>query len=84
MVTMERREHVFVTGVLEVISFDEESIIAETDMGVLVLRGVNLHVNKLNLENGDLDINGEIISLFYEEQHAHGKGRTSWLAKLFK
>ena len=51
LVTMENRERLSVTGVNDVLSFDEESIVADTDMGVLVLKGVDLHVNKLNLEN---------------------------------
>ncbi len=83
-VTLDRRENVAITGVLDVISFDEATIIADTDMGVLIIRGGNLHVNRLNLENGELEIDGEIISLNYEEQNSYGKGKSSFIGKLFK
>ncbi len=83
-VTLDRRESMSVTGLLEVISFDEEAIIADTEMGVLVLRGMNLHVSRLNLESGELEVDGEIFSLSYEESGALGKGRGSFLSKLFK
>lgn len=83
-VTMERRERVSVTGVIDVISFDEETIIAETEMGILILRGGNLHVNRLNLENGELDVDGEIYSLTYEEPQGFAKGKSSFLSRLLK
>lgn len=81
---MTEREHISITGIVDVISFDEEMILAETDMGVLILKGSNLHVNRLSLEKGDLDIEGHIDSLNYEEQHSMSKNRASLLSKLFK
>ncbi len=81
--TIEKREQVSVTGVMEVISFDEEAIVAETEMGILIIRGMNLHVNKLNLEAGELAVDGDIINVSYEDQAAFGKGK-SILSKLFK
>ncbi len=83
-VVMERRENISITGVLDVISFDEETIIAETEMGILILRGVNLHVNKLNLDNGELVVEGLIDNLTYEEQNSFGKGKATFFSKLFK
>lgn len=83
-VTLERRENAIVTGVTDVISFDEESIIAETEMGVLILHGTNLHVSRLNLDEGDLEVDGEIDNLTYENDNRYGKGKSSFLNKLFK
>ncbi len=83
-VIIESRERISVTGVLEVISFDEEAIITDTEMGVLIIRGTNLHVNRLNLDNGELEIDGEISNLHYEEQNTFSKGKSSFLGKLFK
>ena len=85
--TIEHRENVAVTGVVDVISFDEEQVVCDTDMGVLILRGENLHVNNLNLDSGLLDIFGEIISVNYEEQGrgpGHGKSKGTFLGKIFK
>lgn len=83
-VVMDRRELVNITGVTDVISFDEETVIADTDLGAIILRGANLHVNKLNLDSGELEIDGDILSLNYEEQGSVGKGKSSFLNKIFK
>lgn len=80
---MVRRESMAATGVLDVISFDEESIIAETELGMMIIKGINLHVNRLNLENGELAVDGEISGITYEDAGGYVKGR-SILGKLFK
>ena len=83
-VTLERRENISVSGVLDVISFDEDAIVIDTELGILVLKGLALHVNRLNLDTGELEIDGEIVSLNYEEGHSYGKGKPMFLGKLFK
>lgn len=83
-VIMEQRENISITGVLDVISFDEEAIIAETEMGVIILKGTNLHVSKLNLEKGELNVDGEVYSLAYEESGSFGKDKGSFFSKIFK
>ncbi|MCL1878382.1 MAG: sporulation protein YabP [Defluviitaleaceae bacterium] len=81
-ITIEKRESVSVLGVTDVISFDEESVIGETELGVLVIRGVNLHVNRINLESGELSVSGEIDGIAYENSAA-GKGK-SFMGRLFR
>ena len=81
--TVEQRERVAITGVLDVISFDEEQVVCETDLGVLVLRGANLHVNNLNLDSGALDIFGEISGISYEDSGPN-RAKSSFLGKIFK
>ena len=83
-VVMSERETISVTGVIDVISFDEETIIAETEAGALILRGTELHVNGLSLEKGELEVDGRIDSLTYEEQNSYGKNKPSFLSKIFK
>jgi sporulation protein YabP len=83
-VSMDRRENVLITGVLDVMSFDEEAVVCETEMGILMLRGMNLHVSKLNLDEGELEIDGEIENLSYEDSASFSKGKGSLLSKLFK
>ena len=84
-INLVRRESLAATGVLDVISFDEETIIAETELGMLILKGINLHVNRLNLENGELSIDGEIISITYEDSSGYSKGGgKSFLGKLLR
>ncbi|MCL2592765.1 MAG: sporulation protein YabP [Defluviitaleaceae bacterium] len=83
-VTMDMREIVNITGVVEVISFDEDMIVIETEMGALILRGNNLHVNKLNLDLGEIAIDGEVENLSYEDARGSSKGRGSLLGRLLK
>jgi len=83
--TIEHRENVTITGVVDVISFDEEQVVCDTDMGVLILRGADLHVNNLNLDSGLLEIFGEIVSVNYEDSGVgHGKSKSTLLGKIFK
>ncbi len=53
------------TGILDVISFDENTIVLDTDMGLLTIKGKDLHVNRLSLEKGEIDIEGRTDSLVY-------------------
>ena len=81
---VEQRESVSVSGVMDVISFDEEQVICETDMGVLILRGTNLHVTGLNLEKGSLEIFGEIVAINYEAEVQGSRKKASMFGKIFK
>ena len=83
-VTICDRTNIRVTGVFDVISFDEEMIVAETEMGIMILKGINLHVNKLNLDSGDLEIDGEIYNLMYEDKNTYGKVGGGFFNKIFK
>ena len=59
-IIMENREKVSVTGVIDIHSFDDELVIAQTDLGILTIKGDDLKMNKLNLENNELIIEGKI------------------------
>ena len=84
-VTIDRRNTISVTGVLDVISFDEETIIAETEMNVMIIKGANLHVNRLHLDSGELSVDGEIYSVVYDDNAGgFGKAKTSFFNRLFK
>lgn len=81
-ITLDNREKLCVTGVVDVESFNEESIIAVTDLGVLIIRGTELHINKLNLDSNELVVEGDIFSLEYSDGET-GKSR-SFFGKMFK
>ena len=83
-VTLEHRERATITGVLDVVSFDESSVVADTEQGVIVVRGENLHMNVLSLDAGQIDLDGTIDSLTYDQPGARGKGRSSLLSRLFR
>ncbi len=78
------RKNGSLTGVKDVIAFDEGEVILETDMGVLVIKGHDLHVKRLNLENGEVDLEGQMDSFFYSEQKHSGNRGESFLGRLFK
>ena len=77
---LEDREHLTVSGVEEVESFDENLIVMDTVQGVLVVRGEELHIEKLSLDGGDLKVEGMVESLTYE---ADRRGRGGLLSRLF-
>lgn len=81
-VIMENREKVIVTGVIDIHSFDDELVLTETDMGILTIKGRDLKLNKLNLDNTELIIEGEIILLQYSDTESMKKG--SMFNKIFK
>lgn len=72
------------TGVSDVLSFDEREIILETDQGMLMIKGDGLHVNRLTLDKGEVDIDGKFDSFTYSEQINTGAKGESLLARLFK
>ena len=80
---IDRRENVVVTGMIDVISFDEESVIGETEMGVIIIRGANLHVKRVSLDNGELAVSGEIDGITYENPSGGTKAK-SLIGRLFK
>ena len=66
-VILEDRSSLTVSGVEEVDSFDENTIVMATVKGTLVVRGEGLHIEKLSLDGGDLKVEGDIEALIYEE-----------------
>ena len=78
------REKGTVTGVLDVISFDENTIVLDTDMGLLTIKGKDLHVSRLSLEKGELDLEGRTDSLVYSSNESYRKSNQSLLSRLFK
>lgn len=77
------RKTSMVTGVLDVLSFDLNEILLETDQGMLMVKGTDMHVNRLNLEKGEVDLSGNIDSIAYSQSHTvRGQGEHFW-EKLF-
>lgn len=82
--TIENRALSTMTGIREVVSFDEHQVILDTDMGLLTLKGKELHVSRLTLEKGEVDLNGNIESIAYSSNESFRKSGESLLSKLFK
>ena len=71
-------------GISDILSFDVNEILLETDMGMLMIRGTDLHVNRLTLEKGEVDISGKIDSLQYSDMAKGVRQGESLLSRLFK
>ncbi len=78
------REDIKMSGIVDVLSFDEELIICQSDIGILVLKGQNLHVGKLDLDNGALELTGYVSGIQYEDDHVLRKDKPSIFSKIFK
>ena len=72
------------SGVVDVLSFDVAEILLETELGMLLIKGHDLHVNRLSLEKGEIDIEGRIDSLTYSELKSASKQAESLLGRLFR
>ena len=72
------------TGVRDVISFDPKEILLETEMGMLQIKGEDLHVSRLTLDKGEVDVQGIVTSMVYSEVENYGKKAENFLGKLFR
>ena len=72
------------TGIRDVKSFDEQELVLETEAGMLLIKGEGLHVGRLTLEKGELDIEGRIDSLTYSGTKGGQNPKGSVISRLFK
>ena len=72
------------TGILDVLSFDLGEVLLETELGMLQIKGRDLHVNRLNLEKGEADIDGEISAMIYSEFPGSLGKSSGLLGKIFR
>ncbi len=78
------RKTSLVTGVIDVLSFDLNEILLETQQGMMMVKGTDLHVNRLSLEKGEVDLSGNIDSVSYSEVHMGAKQGENLFSKLFR
>lgn len=69
-IILEDRRNLSITGVTDIDSFDEETVIVYTDTGELVVHGSGLHINKIDVDTGELTWNGEVTGMTYNAQPA--------------
>lgn len=78
------RRSAVITGVNDVLSFDAQEVLLSTEDGILMLRGDELHINRLTLEKGEVDVDGRVDSLTYSDSGGSGKSGESLFGRLFK
>ncbi len=78
---LEDRKLLTLSGVSDVDSFDEETVIVFTDLGELTVKGSDLHINRLSVEVGELTLEGKISALIYSQEAAKSGG---FFSKVFR
>ena len=80
---LENRSKLSISGVNDVLSFDDQVVMVETELGLLTVKGENLRINKLNIDTSEAIVEGEISYLSYSDKELE-KGKSSFLGKIFK
>lgn len=84
VINMTEREKLSLSGVKDVFSFDEQLIELETTKGYLDIRGEELHIIKMNIDDGEIAVEGKIDEIVYHDSQSGGKKKGSVMAKWFK
>lgn len=79
-IILEGRKVLRMSGVCDVDSFDEQTVIAFTNMGELTVRGDDIHISKLNIDTGELSLEGNFYALSYTDSTK----QSGFFSKLFK
>lgn len=79
---LKERNNLSVTGVAHVDNYDEKVITLHTTLGMLTIKGDNLNISSLNLNDGTLEVSGRIDELIYSENQ--GKKARGMLQKIFR
>ena len=80
---LENRGKLSVSGVNDVLSFDDQVVMVDTELGLLTVKGENIRINKLSLDTAEVIIEGELSSLAYS-QNKQEKSTGTILSKIFK
>lgn len=77
---IESRKKATMTGIIDVESFDEETIVAQSECGEIYIKGNSLKISRLSVESGDMIVEGNIDSVIYSE----GKSAGGFFSKVFR
>ncbi|HHW31413.1 MAG TPA: sporulation protein YabP [Clostridiaceae bacterium] len=80
---LENREKLSITGVIDVESFNDECVVIDTELGILIIRGEDLRINKLNIDNSELNIEGDIYLLEYSDKDG-SRSKGGFFGKMFR
>ena len=80
---LENRGKLSISGVLDVLSFDDQVVILETELGLLTVKGENIRINKLSIDTSEVIVEGDISYLAYSDKE-NEKSKGSFMSKIFK
>ena len=78
VLTLDARKRLTMTGVTEVVSFDDGFVVLRTELGMLTIQGTGLRLKTLSTDGGQMAVTGEVSALSYEEPREGG-----WLRRIF-
>ena len=81
---LENRGKLSVSGVNDVLSFDDQVVMIETELGLLTVKGENLRINKLSIDTSEVIVEGQIDSISYSSKDLNKKSNEGFLGKIFK
>ena len=81
---LENRQKLSISGVIDVLSFDDQVVIVETELGLLTVKGENLRINKLSIDTSEVIIEGDISALTYSDNKSSENNKRSFLGKIFR
>ena len=81
---LENREKLSISGVLDVLSFDDQIVMVETELGLLTIKGENLKINKLSIDTSEVIVEGDINSLNYSDKEIGKDKSVSLMSKIFR
>lgn len=82
-IILENRQKLSISGVNDVLSFDDQVVMVDTELGLLTVKGENLKINKLSIDTSEVIVEGDIGYLSYSENSGE-KEKTSLISKIFK
>ncbi len=82
-IVLENRKKLSISGVNDVLSFDDQVVIVDTELGLLTVKGENIKITKLSLDTAEVIIEGEISNLSYSQNNQE-KNAGTLLSKIFK
>ena len=82
-IILENRKKLSISGVNDVLSFDDQVVMVDTELGLLTVKGENIKITKLSLDTAEVIIEGDISNLSYSQNHQE-KNSGSLISKIFK
>ena len=80
---LENRGKLSISGVLDVLSFDDQVVMVETELGLLTVKGENIRINKLSIDTSEVIVEGDISYLAYSDKE-NKQNKTNFMSKIFK
>ena len=80
---LENRQKLSISGVIDVLSFDDQVVIVETELGLLTVKGENLRINKLSIDTSEVIVEGDISYMAYSEKELE-KNKGNLISKIFR